>query len=166
MKANGAWMGSEIANSGSIQFEIDGTDPDGELTSLVQIITDQGEVAAEYEPDRASFTWTPLLNITTGVHYFYVKVTQADGDRIVSSPVWTMGSEDISITDLVIQPTIPTIYNPSLLTVRVTNRNSAPRTVTVTLDVNGVVPDAFGGSYCPRQRGCLRQLQLAAYQHW
>ena len=137
MKANGAWMGSEIANSGSMAFEIDGTDPDGELTILVQIITDQGVVAAEYEPNAASFTWTPQLDITPGVHYFYVKVTQADEDRIVSSPVWTMGSEDISVTDLVIQPTIPTIYNPSLLEVRVTNRNSSPRTVTVTLNVNG-----------------------------
>ncbi len=28
MKANGAWMGSEIANSGVILFEIDGSDPD------------------------------------------------------------------------------------------------------------------------------------------
>ena len=137
MKANGAWMGSEIANSGSMAFEIDGTDPDGELTNLVQIITDQGVVAAEYEPNTASFIWTPQLDITPGVHYFYVRVTQADGDRIVSSPVWTMGSEDISVTDLVIQPTIPTIYNPSLLEVRVTNRNSSPRTVTVTLNVNG-----------------------------
>ncbi len=53
------------------------------------------------------------------------------------SPVWTMGDEDIAITDIVIQPTVPTIYNPSLLTVRVTNRVAASRTVTVTLDVNG-----------------------------
>jgi hypothetical protein len=44
---------------------------------------------------------------------------------------------DISITDITIQPTIPTIYSPSLLTVRVTNRVTASRTVTVTLDVNG-----------------------------
>ena len=73
-------------------------------------------------PYSSNFTWEPELTITTGVHYFYVKVTQADGDRIVSSPVWTMGSEDIAITDLTIQPTIPTTHNASLLTVRVTNR--------------------------------------------
>jgi uncharacterized protein YdeI (BOF family) len=137
MKANGAWMGSEIPNSGSVEFEITGSDPDDELTSLVQIITDQGVVAAAFYPNTADFSLDPVLDITTGVHYFYVKVTQADGDRIVSSPVWTMGSEDISITDLTIQPTIPTIYNSSLLEVRVTNRNSSPRTVDVSLDVNG-----------------------------
>ncbi len=141
MKANGAWMGSEIANSGVILFEIDGSDPDGELTDLVQLITDQGKVVAQTEPGTASFIWQPQINLTTGVHYFYVKVTQADGERIVTSPVWTTGEEDIAITDIVIQPTVPTIYNPSLLTVRVTNRIELTRTVTVTLDVNGLSID-------------------------
>lgn len=137
MKANGAWMGSEIANTGQIQFAIDGADPDGELTTLVELITDQGVVAAQYSPGEASFTWNPEIHISAGVHFFYVKVTQAGGDQIVSSPVWTMGDEDIALTDIVIQPTIPTIYNPSLLTARVTNRASSNRTVTVTMSVNG-----------------------------
>ncbi|TLN18881.1 hypothetical protein FDZ74_06505, partial [bacterium] len=131
MKANGAWMGSEIANTGSIQFEISGADADGELASLVELITDQGKTLTSTVPTTASFTWQPQVNISTGVHYFYVKVTQADGDRIVSSPVWTMGTEDIAITDITIQPTIPTVHSPSLLMVRVTNRVAESRTVTV-----------------------------------
>ncbi len=139
MKANGAWMGSEIPNVGFIQFEIVGADPDAELTSLVEIVTDQGEVAAQFEPNSADFSLTPNLSISTGIHYYYIRVTQADGDRIVSSPVWTLGSEDISVTDLLIEPTIPTIFNPSLLTVRVTNRVDITRTVTVTVDVDGAL---------------------------
>jgi len=121
MKANGSWMGSEIANIGSIQFEITGSDPDEELTSLVQIITDQGVVAAEFTPNAADFELSPVLNTTTGDHYYYIRVIQADGDRIVSSPVWTLRSDDISITDLTIQPTIPTIDDLSLLEETVTN---------------------------------------------
>ncbi len=138
MKANGAWMGSEIANTGSIAFDISGMDPDGELASLVELITDQGKTIASTVPSTASFTWEPDINITTGVHYFYIKATQADGDKIVTSPVWTLGSEDISITDLTIQPTIPTTNNPSLFSVRVTNRVAESRTVTVGIEVNGV----------------------------
>ena len=121
MKANGSWMGSEIANIGSIQFEITGSDPDEELTSLVQIITNQGVVAAEFTPNAADFELSPVLNTTTGDHYYYIRVIQADGDRIVSSPVWTLRSDDISITDLTIQPTIPTIDDLSLLEETVTN---------------------------------------------
>jgi uncharacterized protein YdeI (BOF family) len=139
MKANGAWMGSEIANTGNIQFEITGSDPDAEQSSLVELITDQGEVAALFVPITTTFTWEPELTITTGVHYYYVKVTQHDGDRIVTSPVWTMGSEDVSVTDLTIQPTIPTTHNASLLTVRVTNRIvTENRIVHVILKVNDV----------------------------
>ncbi len=138
MKANGAWMGAEIANAGYIQFEIDGTDGDGELTALVELITDGGVAVDSYAPGTATFLWTPYLTITSGVHYYYVRVTQADGDRIVGSPVWTMGGEDIAITDVIIQPTIPTIHSPSLLTARVTNRVSEARTITVTMEVDGV----------------------------
>ncbi len=137
MKANGLWMGSEIANTGAIDFEIKGSDPDGELPTSVQLITNLGNVAASTAPGTADFTWSPHLVVTPGIHYFYVKVTQADGDRIVSSPVWTEGFENIAITDISIEPTLPTIWNPSLLTVRVTNRIAATRSVTVTLDVNG-----------------------------
>ncbi len=78
------------------------------------------------------------MTITPGVHYYYVKVTQMDGDRIVSSPVWTIGTEDIAVTDLTIQPTIPTIHSPSLLTVRVTNRVATDRTISVQLKIDGV----------------------------
>lgn len=138
MKANGAWMGSEIANSGEIQFDINGADPDGEITSLVEIITDQGNVVSSIHPAEDTFTWQPLVNISTGVHYFYVKVTQANGDRMVTSPVWTLGSEDIAITDIVIEPTVPTIHSPSLLTARITNRMASSRTVSVVITVNNV----------------------------
>jgi methionine-rich copper-binding protein CopC/uncharacterized protein YdeI (BOF family) len=138
MKANGAWMGSEIANTGNIVFEITGLDADGELAALVELKSDQGEVVAYSTPNSSNFTWSPEIIITTGVHYYYVKVTQFDGDRIVSSPVWTMGSEDIAITDLTIQPTIPTIHNASLLTVRVTNRVTESRDVSIILKIDGI----------------------------
>ncbi len=138
MKANGAWMGSEIANTGTIAFDISGLDHDGEVPVLVELITDQGKTLVSTAPTAAIFTWQPQVNVSTGVHYFYVKVTQADGDKIVTSPVWTMGTEDISITDITIQPTIPTIYSSSLLSVRVTNRAAESRVVTVSMEVNSV----------------------------
>lgn len=138
LKANGAWMGTEIPNTGAVIFEVAYADPDDEIPTILQLISDGGQVVAETAPTTADFVWGFDLSITPGVHYYYVKATQADGDRIVSSPVWTTGDEDIAITDVVIQPTIPTIHNPSLLTARVTNRVAEVRSVTVTMAVNGV----------------------------
>ncbi len=118
-KANGYWMGSEIPNTGQIAFHIWGNDPDGEPTTLVQLVTANGQVVAEIQPNTTGFDWTVDQAIAPGVHYYFVLVVQADGDRIVSSPVWTADVEDVRITDLTIQPSLPTIYNPSLLTARV-----------------------------------------------
>jgi uncharacterized protein YdeI (BOF family) len=137
LKGNGAWMGLEIPNSGSIAFDISGFDPDNEGGPLVQLITFGGAVVTETHPASSNFTWTPNINITPGAHYFYVKVTQPDGDRIVSSPIWTQGNVDIALTDLAVEPTIATIYNPSLITARVTNRTAQTQTVTVTFQING-----------------------------
>ena len=144
MKANGAWMGMEIPNVGSIAFDINGTDPDNEGAPLVELISFGGSVVTSTHPASSNFSWQPIVPVTPGVHYFYVKVTQPDGDRIVSSPIWTQGSADVSLTDLSAEPTIATIYNPSLFTARVTNRTGQTQTVTVTFQINnvteGVIP--------------------------
>jgi len=139
-KANGYWMGSELPNTGEIAFEISFNDPDGERTILLELYSNQGTVLTYFQPNLADGAWNVTLDdIEPGIHYFFVKATQADGDRIVTSPVWTMGDEDVSLSDLTIQPTIPTIYNPSLLTARVTNRGLTTHPLTVTFEVDGVV---------------------------
>jgi uncharacterized protein YdeI (BOF family) len=139
VKGNGYWMGSELANSGAISFEIWGDDPGvTDTVALVQLVTTQGNVVAQIEPNATSFDWTyDLSGITPGVHYYFVLVTETDGDRIVSSPFWTEGTADVRLTDLTIQPSLPTIYNPNLLTARVTNRGDTTRTLTVTFSIGG-----------------------------
>ncbi len=136
-KANGYWMGAELPNTGQILFEVWGGDPDGEPTALVQIYTANGQVVAETQPNAATWDWSFTQNISPGVHHYFVLAVQADGDRIVSSPVWTTGDEDVRLTDLTIQPSIPTIYNPSLITARVTNRGATTQTLTVPFTANG-----------------------------
>ena len=70
LKANGAWMGSEIPNTGSLAFEITGFDPDGEGATLVQLITFGGDGrdandAARFglylDPDRSGDARRALL---------------------------------------------------------------------------------------------------------
>ncbi len=142
-KANGYWMGSELPNTGLIDFLITFDDPDGEATTLIELYTNQGAVVSSTQPYLGQGMWAFTLAIDPGVQYFFVMATQEDGDRIVSSPVWTMGEANVSITDLTVQPTIPTVYNPSVFTARVTNRGPAAETLTVTFSINGVLMDAI-----------------------
>ncbi len=88
-KANGYWMGSEIPNTGRILFQVHGEDPDGEPTVRAELVTAQGRVVTSTQPNAASFDWTFSLDVGPGVHYYFVWAVQADGDRLVASPVWT-----------------------------------------------------------------------------
>ncbi|HZY41513.1 MAG TPA: CehA/McbA family metallohydrolase, partial [Anaerolineae bacterium] len=137
LKANGLWMGSDITNTGSLAFEVTGNDPDNEGGVSVQMITFGGEVVTQTQFASSTFTWQPIVPVTPGEHYYYVKVTQPDGDRSVSSPIWAHGAIDVSLTDLTVEPTIASIYNPSLITARVTNRMAQTQTVTVTFHIPG-----------------------------
>ena len=137
LKGNGSWMGSEIANTGSLALEIYGADPDNEIPTLVQLITFGGQVVTSTQPAASTFTWRPTIAVSAGAHYYYVKLTQADGDRIVGSPIWVTAAVNVSLTDLAIEPSIATIYNPTLITARVTNRMTTAQTLTVTFQVNG-----------------------------
>lgn len=138
-KANGYWMGTEIPNSGSMMFHVWGSDPDGELIDRVELVTYGGEVIATYEPDTSSFDWQFSQDIAPGSHYYLILLTQADGDRLVSSPVWTQGTADVRITDLTIQPSLPTIYNPNLVSARITNRGTTTETLTINFEIGGDV---------------------------
>ena len=143
LKGNGVWMGGEMPNTGSIAFTITGFDPDGEGATLVQLISFGGAVITQTTLPTSDFTWTPIVSTMPGVHYFYVKVTQPDGDRIVSSPIWTQANLNLALTDLVIEPSIASIYNPSLITARVTNRTATTQTVTVTFQIPNLAAQAL-----------------------
>ncbi len=164
-KANGYWMGSEIPNSGSLEFHAWGSDPDGELISRVDLVTTEGQIAASIEPNDSAFDWTLTQSITPGVHYYLILVTEADGDRIVSSPVWTQGVEDVRVTDLTIQPSLPTISNPSLLSARITNRGSSVQNLTVNFYANGVLIGSQAVSVSPCAGGpCTDGYAILSWQ--
>lgn len=166
-KANGYWMGSEIPNTGSIAFHAWGSDPDGEAADTVELVSAQGQVVASLQAGSSAFDWDVNLAVEPGVHYYLILVTQADGDRIVSSPIWTQdpAGEDVRITDLTIQPSLPTIYNPSLLNARITNRGAGAQTLTVSFQANGVVIDTVPVSVQPCPLGpCADAFATIAWQ--
>jgi len=91
-EVDGHAMGSQIAG-GSNTCVIEAADGDGETFFQIELIHNGDIVktwsSSEFDPDPAH----PLVNLslTTGQgDYIYCKVTQADGDEAISSPVFVV----------------------------------------------------------------------------
>ncbi|OAB30164.1 hypothetical protein PMSD_20440 [Paenibacillus macquariensis subsp. defensor] len=104
--ANGYYMGS-TTDTKSLQFDISGSDavsesssdpaysfiknPSNDNVEKVELITNGGKVLDTFVPktDSTSFHWQPKYTVTGGQQWFVVRVTQKDGDRTYSSPIWS-----------------------------------------------------------------------------
>lgn len=64
------------------------TDPDeGDLIQSIELYAD-GEAILTDEPGATERRWEVTLTPEPGGHYYFVKLTQADGNRIYCAPVW------------------------------------------------------------------------------
>ncbi|SEF17396.1 CehA/McbA family metallohydrolase [Jiangella alba] len=156
--ANGRLMGSILpADTGSVALDIGLTDPDGaDAFTSVQVRTNGGAVA--YEAPAVSgreVRVTPELPAADG-DFFYVVATQADGDVVVSAPVWvgatTRGADYAPVVE--VDPAAPATvaYGDTVALPAVTATDDSGETPAVTYEVwddNGVVPVA-GGAFTVR----------------
>ncbi|CAH0122294.1 hypothetical protein PAE9249_04842 [Paenibacillus sp. CECT 9249] len=109
VQANGYYMGS-VVDSRQLHFSIKGGDsgeaytyvPEGfqpdERIKTVELITNGGKIydaitpgrnSANFAKDGKSFAWNPEVKADGGQQWFLVKVTQMDGSRTYSAPIWT-----------------------------------------------------------------------------
>ncbi|SIQ38354.1 DUF4073 domain-containing protein, partial [Paenibacillus macquariensis] len=104
--ANGYYMGS-TTDTKSLEFDISGSDavsesssdpeysfiktPSNDNVEKVELITNGGKVLETFvtKADSTSFHWQPKYTVTGGQQWFVVRVTQKDGDRTYSSPIWS-----------------------------------------------------------------------------
>ncbi|MGD9495002.1 MAG: CehA/McbA family metallohydrolase [Armatimonadota bacterium] len=86
---NGAVMGEVVGEpTRTAVVEVDVNDPDGsDTTKSIELICD-GEVIATDAPAAPQRRWTLTLTPEAGEHYYFVKVTQADGNCLWSAPIW------------------------------------------------------------------------------
>ncbi|UCH35914.1 MAG: CehA/McbA family metallohydrolase [Armatimonadota bacterium] len=82
-------MGSRLSGPATdYTVTVSVNDPDTQdATSLIQVYL-YGKVAREIDADAATYTGTAGLALEPGRHYVFVKVTQADGDKAWSAPIW------------------------------------------------------------------------------
>ncbi len=63
-------------------------DPDpGDATARIELFED-GNIIRTDEPNAPTRRWETSVAATPGKHYYFVKITQADGNRLWSAPIW------------------------------------------------------------------------------
>ena len=91
-KVNTMPMGSDFVNAGNPTIAVSITDPDGEATSLISVyygVPGSGIAPTLLTSVNNSNTLNYTHNITDGSkYYYYLYVSQADGNKIWSSPIW------------------------------------------------------------------------------
>lgn len=116
--ANGIYMGG-VAEGSKLNFNVKGNDTVAENRSMteydylpadyvsndnvakVELISNGGKVVDTYVPadSSKSFAWEPSVDVTGGQQWYMIRVTQADGERAYSSPIWSQDTEvDVKIS--------------------------------------------------------------------
>ena len=92
---NGTVMGSIIPKSESAAVTVFLSDPTDEAIGNVEVVTDGGAVLVSEYVETPSQVLE--LSASGGHSYYYLRVTQPDGDVAVTAPVWMDGYDDIGI---------------------------------------------------------------------
>lgn len=91
---NGATMGDIIEEPvDEVKVKVVVEDPDeGDGTDKIELFED-GKVVQVYEPNLLMKYWLTDCSPPVGKHYYFVKVTQADGNLLWSAPIWVTVTE-------------------------------------------------------------------------
>lgn len=92
---NGTVMGSIIPKSKSAAVTVFLSDPTDEAIGNVEVVTDGGAVLVSEYVETPSQVLE--LSASSGHSYYYLRITQPDGDVAVTAPVWMDGYDDIGI---------------------------------------------------------------------
>ncbi|MFP5116379.1 lamin tail domain-containing protein [Bacillaceae bacterium C204] len=165
VSANGYYMGSTV-DSKKLNFEISGSDLVAEAKNStdysylpttyksddriakVELITSGGKVVDSITPMEKDFTWTPSYTVTGGQQWFVVKVTQMDGERIYSSPIWSKEeSVDVKVNGIDIDGDVIVGGNPATLKATVANNGTeVVKNLKVDFYYDDVKPENFIGT--------------------
>lgn len=146
---NGYEMGSEIPeNAESLTLSAQLYDPTDEALGRVEVVTEDGLVLAETTLSHQSGTVNFTLPASRA--YYYLRITQPDGDWAVTAPVWLDAGTDYGIAGIQTATPVTTAGETQNILVELYNNEKTPLTVTsVTLTVEGTHTEDSGGEIPP-----------------
>lgn len=119
---DGAVMGSTISANGDFLAEICLNDPTDAVPGKMEVITRGGETVASCEDMENG---EPLyLSVPGGYPYYYLRITQADGDVAITAPVWAEEYEDLGISRFEPEDPLPVAGEEVKLAVHIYNEES------------------------------------------
>ena len=119
---NGAVMGSILPKSEEAEITVFLSDPTDEAIGNVEVVTDGGAVlVSEYVETPSQVLELPASG---GRSYYYLRITQPDGDVAVTAPVWMDGYDDIGIESFTSDTLTPARDEEIGLTVELYNDES------------------------------------------
>lgn len=97
---NGQMMGSIISHSGTPTLSVSITDPDGETASNISVYcgipgSGSNPFVLTSATNTNTLTYTHAIT-NNAIYYYYLKITQADGDIIYTSPIWYKRNDAIT----------------------------------------------------------------------
>lgn len=108
----------------------------------VEVIVDGGEVIARETVEGPSATVT--MEVPPDYHYYYLRITQPDGDTAVTAPVWIDDTEDVGIASFVSDTAVPVKGQPMHLSLSLYNNEREDLVVeAVDISIGGQVLHSF-----------------------
>ena len=129
---NGLMMGSSIKTvPGKLDIEVSVYDPDRtDSIAKVEVVVNSGKVAHVWDDPAEFKNGTLSVTLAPEYSYYFIRVTQKDGDLAVTAPVWVGESLKLGISNLVCGTATPVTDEELTLTTTLFNSESAEATVT------------------------------------
>ena len=139
---NGLMMGSSITEvPDKLNIEVTVNDPDAsDSIAKVEVVANSGKVA--YTWDNAAQLGSGKLSATLdpSYSYYFIRVTQKDGDLAVTSPVWVGESLKLGISNMVCGTATPVTDEELTLTTTFFNSEDSDATIkSLTYSIGGAV---------------------------
>ena len=136
---NGYQLGSSIDVPEKVNIEVTVNDPDSnDSISKVEVVVNSGKVIHTWNDPAQLATGTLSVELDPDYSYYYIRVTEGDGDLAVTAPVWVGESLKLGISSLECGTATPVTNEELKLTTTLFNSESMDATVkSITYTTNG-----------------------------
>ena len=136
---NGSMMGSIIDVPEKLNFEISFNDPDRtDSIAKVELVVNSGKVAYTWDSAADLAKGSVSVELAPEYTYYFVRVTEGDGDLAVTAPVWVGESLKLGISKAECGTSTPVTDEELTITTTFFNSEAKPATIkSITYAIGG-----------------------------